>query len=147
MHRSLLRTISIVLLMTLGIASCSILGHKEKPPTTPAKLLHMGTMDLTAGIALNAMVKTPAGFAPIAGEPPLWLQGEKEIALVGTLDGRTQVLGYSGGGYKKMRLVAADGGPGAPHGKIVGLAASPDGVTLAGAGAEPGRVDIVVGYV
>src|ERR1700724_4828831 len=145
MHRSLLLTISIVLLLTLG--SCSILGHKEKPPAMPVKLLHTGTMDLTVGIALNALVKTPAGFAPIAGEPPLWLQGEKEIALVGTLDGRTQVLGYSGGGYKKMRLVAADGGPGAPHGKIVGLAASPGGMTLAVAEAEPGRIEIVLRYL
>ena len=46
-----------------------------------------------------------------------------------------------------MRLVAADGGPGAPHGKIVGLAASPDGLTLAVAEAEPGRIEIVVRYV
>jgi hypothetical protein len=147
MYRSLLRTISIVLLLTLGIASCSILGHEEKPPATPVKLLHTGTMDLTAGIALNALVKTPPGFAPIAGQPPLWLQGGKEIALPGTLDGRTQVLGFSSGGYKKMRLVAADGGPGASHGKIVGLAASPDGMTLAVAVAEPGRIEIVLRYV
>src|ERR1700694_1853893 len=147
MHRSLLLTISIFLFLTLAIASCSILGHKEKPPAMPVKLLHTGTMDLTAGIALNAMVKTPPGFAPIAGEPPLWLQGEKEIALVGTLDGRTKVLVYSGGCYKKMRLVAADGGPGAPHGKIVGLAASPDGMTLAIAEAEPGRIEIVLRYL
>ena len=147
MHRSLLLTIPIVLLLTLAIASCSILGHKEKAPATPVKLLHTGTMDLTAGIALNALVKTPPGFAPIAGEPPLWLQGEKEIALVGTRDGRTQVLGFSGAGYKKMRLIAADGGPGAPHGKIVGLAASPDGMTLAVAEAEPGRIEIVLRYV
>jgi hypothetical protein len=147
MHRSLLRTISIVPLLIFAIASCSILGHEEKPPATPAKLLHTGTMDLTAGIALDALVKTPPGFAPIAGQPPLWLQGGKEIALVGTLDGRTQVLGFSGGGYKKMRLVAADGGPGASHGKIVGLAASPDGMTLAVAEAEPGRVEIVLRYV
>jgi hypothetical protein len=147
MHRSLLLTTPIVLLLTLAIASCSILGHKEKAPATPVKLLHTGTMDLTAGIALNALVKTPPGFAPIAGEPPLWLQGEKEIALVGTWDGRTQVLGFSGAGYKKMRLIAADGGPGAPHGKIVGLAASPDGMTLAVAEAEPGRIEIVLRYV
>src|ERR1700730_10899025 len=147
MHRSLLLTTPIVLLLTLAIASCSILGHKEKAPATPVKLLHTGTMDLTAGIALNALVKTPPGFAPIAGEPPLWLQGEKEIALVGTRDGRTQVLGFSGAGYKKMRLIAADGGPGAPHGKIVGLAASPDGMTLAVAEDEPGRIEIVLRYV
>ena len=57
------------------------------------------------------------------------------------------MLGFSGAAYKHVRLVAADGGPGAPHGKIVGLAASPDGLTLAVAEAEPGRIEIVVRYV
>ncbi|HEX5314718.1 MAG TPA: hypothetical protein VFX38_07450 [Gammaproteobacteria bacterium] len=104
-------------------------------------------MDLTPGVTVNALVELPPGFTPIAGEPPLWLQGAKEIALAGKVRGRTEVLGFSGGNYKKMRLVAADGGPGAPHGKIVGLAASPDGQTLAVAEAEPGRIEIVLRYV
>ena len=59
---------------------------------------------------------------PIAGQPPFWLQGGKELALTGTIQGRTEVLGFTGGAYKNVRVVAADGGPGAPHGKIVGLA-------------------------
>lgn len=121
-------------------------GHEEKPPA-PAVILHTATMDLTPGITVNALVETPPGFTPIVGQPPLWLQGAKEIALAGTLQGRTQVLGFSGSGYKKMRLVAADGGPGAPHGTIVGLAASPDGLTLAVAEATPGRIEIVLRYV
>ena len=105
-------------------------------------------MDLTPGIMVNALVETPPGFTPIVGQPPLWLQGGKELALAGTLQGRTEVLGFNGaGGYKKARLVAADGGPGAPNGKIVGLAASPDGLTLAVAEAEPGRIEIVLRYV
>lgn len=104
-------------------------------------------MDLTPGIVVNALVETPPGFTPIVGQPPLWLQGDKEVALTGTLQGRTEVLGFSGGGFKHARLVAADRGPGAPHGKIVGLAASPDGLTLAVAEAEPGRIEIVLRYV
>ena len=120
-------------------------GHEEKPP--PPVTLHTATMDLTPGITVNALVETPPGFMPIVGELPLWLQGGKEIALAGTLQGRTQVLGFSGGGYKHVRLIAADGGPGAPHGTIVGLAASPDGLTLAVAEATPGRIEIVLRYV
>ncbi|MGA7763532.1 MAG: hypothetical protein WCA59_17440 [Candidatus Binataceae bacterium] len=104
-------------------------------------------MDLTPGIVVNALVETPPGFTPIVGQPPLWLQGDKEVALTGTLQGRTEVLGFSGDGFKHARLVAADRGPGAPHGKIVGLAASPDGLTLAVAEAEPGRIEIVLRYV
>jgi hypothetical protein len=121
-------------------------GHEEKPPA-PAVTLHTATMDLTPGITVNALVETPPGFTPIVGQPPLWLQGAKEIALAGTLQGHTEVLGFSGGGHKNVRLVAADGGPGAPHGTIVGLAASPDGLTLAVAEATPGRIEIVLRYV
>ncbi len=145
MRRSLLLVLLLGLL-SLGAASCSLFGHEKTPPAPPV-IQHTATMDLTAGIIVNGLVETPRGFTPIVGQPPLWLQGNKEVALTGTLQGRTEVLGFSGFGYKGMRLVAADGGPGAPHGKIVGLAASPDGLTLAVAEAEPGRIEIVVRYV
>ena len=104
-------------------------------------------MDITPEIAVNALVATPPGFTPIVGQRPMWLQQNRELALTGTLQDRTEVLGFSGPGYKKERLIAADGGPGAPNGKIVGLAASPDGLTLAVAEAEPGRIEIVMRYV
>lgn len=138
--------LALALLLGLGVASCSLVGH-EKKPSTPAITKHTATMDLTPDISVEALVATPPGFTPLVGQPPLWLKGAKEIALVGTREGRTEVLGFSSGGYKRMRLVAADGGPGAPHGKIVGLAASPDGLTLAVAEATPGRINIVLRYV
>ncbi len=144
MRRSLL-SILLLVPLTLGAASCSLFGH-GKPPVPPVTQ-HTATMDLTPGIVVNALVETPPGFTPIVGQPPLWLQGDKEVALTGTLQGRTEVLGFSGDGFKHARLVAADRGPGAPHGKIVGLAASPDGLTLAVAEAEPGRIEIVLRYV
>jgi len=145
MRRSLF-LIFVFVLLSLSTVSCSLFGH-EKPPPAPPVIQHTATMDLTPGIGINALVETPHGFTPIAGQPPLWLQGGKEVALTGTLQGRTEVLGFSGAGYKQVRLVAADGGPGAPHGKIVGVAASPDGLTLAVAEAEPGRIEIVLRYV
>jgi hypothetical protein len=151
MNRSLLRILlskrilPLVVLLGCCAASCSLFGHQEKPP--PPVTLHMATMDLTPNIAVNALVTMPPGFTPVLGQPPLWLQGNKELALTGTLGGRTEVLGLSGGAYKNRRLVAADGGPGAPDGKIVGLAASPNGLTLAVAEAMPGRIAIVVRYV
>src|ERR1700688_547807 len=151
MHRSLLRILlskrilPLVVLLGCCAASCSLFGHKEKPPSPVT--LHTATMDLTPNIGVNALVTMPPGFTPVLGQPPLWLQGNKELALTGTLGGRTEVLGLSGGAYKNRRLVAADGGPGAPDGKIVGLAASPNGLTLAVAEAMPGRIAIVVRYV
>ncbi len=128
-----------------------MLGLGAKPKTAPQPLPvvtnRTATMDVTPGVALQNVVRTPAGFMPIAGEPPLWLQNATEIALVGTAGGRTQVLGLSGNGFHNRRLIAADGGLGAPHGRIVGLAASPNGMTLAVADGTPERVDIVMRYV
>src|SRR5512146_2866863 len=146
MHRSHPPIFALILLLGLGVASCSLFGH-EKKPTAPPITRHTATMDLTPGITVDALVATPPGFTPLVGQPPLWLQGAKEIALTGTRERRTEVLGFSGPGYTHMRLVAADGGPGAPHGKIVGLAASPNRLTLAVAEATPGRIDIVLRYV
>jgi hypothetical protein len=146
MYRSLPRTLPLVALLSFVAAGCSMFGHEEKPP--PPVILHTATMDLTPGIVVNALVETPPGFTPIASQPPLWLQGGKELALAGTLHGRTEVLGFnSAGGYKKAHLIAADGGPGAPNGKIVGLAASPNGLTLAVAEAMPGRIEILLRYI
>jgi len=145
MHRSLPRILPLVVLLGFGAAACSLFGHQEKPPPPVTK--HTATMDLTPDITVNALVAMPPGFTPIAGQRPLWLQGNQELALTGTLQGRTEVLGFSGRAYKRVRLVAADGGPGAPDGKIVGLAASPNGLTLAVAEAVPGRIEIVMRYV
>jgi hypothetical protein len=124
------------------------LGGKSKTQT-PASTApqYTATMEITPGITVRGLVKTPPGFMPIAGEPPLWLQGGSEIGLVGSVNDRTEVLGFSGKGYKSVRLIAADGGPGARNGRIVGLAVSPDGMTLAVAEGEPGRVEIVLRYL
>jgi hypothetical protein len=108
---------------------------------------YTATMELTPGLPVRGLVKTPPGFMPIAGEPPLWLRNGTEIGLVGSLNGRTEILGFSGPQYKTVRLIAADGGPGARKGRIVGLAASPNGMTLAVANGEPGQVAIVLRYV
>ena len=144
MHRSLSSLLALTaLLLALGAAACAT----HKPPPKPPVVQHTGTMDLIPGVTINALVETPPGFIPLSGQRPLWLRDGKEIALTGTIQGRTEVLGFSGVGLKTSRMIAADGGPGAPHGKIVGLAASPNGMTLAVAEAEPGRVEIVLRYV
>src|SRR5215472_15179624 len=143
MHRSASALLALTALLALGAAACAT--HKQPPK--PPVIQHTATMDLTPGLTINALVETPPGFIPLPGQPLLWLRGRKEIALTGTLQERTEVLGFSGAGLKTSRLIAADGGPGAPQGKIVGLAASPDGMTLAVAEAKPGQIRIVLRYV
>ena len=81
MHRSHPHLLALAALLSLGAAACSMFSHKQPP--RPPVILHTATMDLTPGINV-ALVQTPPGFTPIAGQPPLWLQGEKELALAGT---------------------------------------------------------------
>lgn len=108
---------------------------------------YTATMEITPGLPVRGLVNTPPGFMPIAGEPPLWLRNGAEIGLVGSLKGRTEILGFSGPEYKTVRLIAADHGPGAPKGRIIGLAANHNGMTLAIAEGEPGRIKIVLRYI
>jgi hypothetical protein len=146
MRRSL--GLSIALILSLGFAagSCSLFTHEQ--PTKPLPVVnHTATMDLTPGIKIDGLVELPPGFTPIVGQPPMWTRRAQEIALTGSLQGQTKVLGFSGPGFRHYRLIAADGGPGAPHGKIVALAASPDGMTLAVAEAEPQHVNVVLRYL
>src|SRR5277367_6177774 len=99
MHRSLTLSLPLILLLSFGAASCSFFGLAKKPSAPPITL-HTATMDLTPGISVDALVATPPGFTPIAGQPPLWLQRNKELALTGTVERRTEVLGFSGVRYK-----------------------------------------------
>jgi hypothetical protein len=146
MSRSSGLFIATILCLSLIAASCSLFRHEQQPKPPPV-VNHTATMDLTPGITINGLVELPPGFTPVVGQPPIWTRRAEEIALTGSVQGRTKVLGFSGPGFRHYRLIAADGGPGAPHGKIVGLAASPDGMTLAVVEAEPDRVEIVLRYL
>src|ERR1700733_7798534 len=103
MHRSLILGLPLIVLLVLDAASCSYVGLAGKPSAPPITH-HTATMELTPGIAIKGLDATPPGFTPLAGEPPMWLKENKELALAGTIDGRTQVLGFSGAFYKNVRL-------------------------------------------
>ncbi len=79
----------------------------------------------------------PMASLPPPDYPPMWLQAGKEVAVVGTRNGHAVIMGYGGLGYRTARVIAEDGGIGAPDGSIVDLAASPDGMVLALAVANP----------
>ena len=146
MRRSLRLSIALLLYLGLSAASCSLFKHEQQPKPLPV-VNHTATMDLTPGIKIDGLVELPPGFTPIVGQPPIWTRRTQEIALTGSLQGQTRVLGFSGPGFRHFRLIAADGGPGARRGKIVALAGSPDGMTLAIAEARPESVEIVLRYL
>ncbi|HXN87310.1 MAG TPA: hypothetical protein VN867_14645 [Candidatus Binataceae bacterium] len=142
MLRSVFSVGAILIAFAITAAGCST--HKEKP-ALPVVTVVTATMNLTAGIEVVARLALPEGFAPSPDYPPLWLQGGKEVAVVGTLQNRTVVIGYGGNGYLTRRIIAEDGGIGAPDGAIVDLAPSPDGMMLALAvvSAKDNRLDVV----
>ncbi len=84
----------------------------------------------------------PAGFIANSGYAPLWLRQGSEIGVVGTANGETAILGFSGPGLGNRRMVAADSEIG---GHILDVAADPDGSALAIAVARPAqnRLDVI----
>jgi hypothetical protein len=101
-------------------------------------------MNITPGIEVLTRVALPDGFVPAAQYPPLWLQAGTEVAVVGVRNKRTIVMGYGGPGYRDARIIAEDGGIGAPDGVILDLAPSPDGMVLALAVMNPSKEQLAV---
>jgi len=128
MRRSFLPLPAAVFALTM--MSCSTQsGQPEKQ--LPTATVRTATMNLTPGIEVLTRVALPDGFVPAPQYPPMWLQNGSEVAIAGTRNGRSTIVGYGGPGYLTQRVIAEDGGIGAQDGKIVDLAASPDGMVLA----------------
>jgi hypothetical protein len=91
-------------------------------------------------------VSLPAGFAADPSYAPVWLQQDAEIGVAGNADGKSVMIGLSGPDYRNQRILAEDLGPGAPHGKLLDVAASPDGLALASVVTEPAqnRVEVML---
>src|SRR5580693_2129897 len=137
--------ILILALTAVGAASCS--SASTPAPGPPPFVAHSATLAVTNGIKQLTNVQLPAGFAPIATRPPLWLQEGAEIGLIGTQDGHTIMYGLGGAAWRTGRILAAETGTAAAEeGKIADIAASPNGLTLATAMVAPGgdRVDVII---
>ena len=137
--------ILILALTAVGVASCST--ATAPAPGPPPFVAHSATLAVTNGIKVMTTVQLPAGFAPIATRPPLWLQEGAEIGLIGTQDGHTIMYGLGGASWRTGRILAAETGTAAAEeGKIADIAASPNGLTLATAMVVPGagRVDMII---
>jgi hypothetical protein len=120
------------------LAGCSL--FKSKPPPAAPRPLHLGataTLDITNGIDVIGSTALPSGFIPSAEVPPMWLAEGFGVAVAGSLNGKATVLGLGGAGFNRLANIASDFGPGAPAGNIVSVAASPDGMEVATAVAEP----------
>ena len=132
--------LAIFTLCALLASSCAT----HKPPTLPPFEAHAGTLGITRGIKVAAFARLPDGFTPAPGVPPMWLQQGLEVGVVGMVNGQSTILGLRGPGLVHGRILAADGGMGAPAGKIVDAAPNLDGSLLATLVAEPAvpRLDV-----
>ena len=143
MLRSFFPTLAVTIALTLAVASCSTQTQPGK--TLPTETVRTATMNITAGVEVLTRVALPDGFVPSPDYPPMWLQAGEEVAIAGTRNGHTVVMGYGGPGYRSERVIAEDGGIGAPGGSLVDLAASQDGMVLALAvvNSKQERLDVV----
>jgi hypothetical protein len=144
MLRSFLSLTVIATAFSVAIMGCSAKSPPAKP--LPVVTVRTATMNVTPGIEVLARIALPDGFVPAPDYPPVWLQGGKEVAVAGTRNGHSMVVGYGGAAYLTARVLAEDGGIGAPDGNIVDVAASPDGMMLALAVAHPNlkSLDVVL---
>ncbi len=144
MLRSFISILAVMIAVTLSLGSCSTQNAPPGKPALPIEAVRTATMNITPGIEVLTRVALPDGFVPAPDYPPMWLQAGKEVAITGTRNGHTAVIGYGGTGYRTERVIAEDGGIGAPDGSLVDLAASPNGMELALAVMNPAEKNLEV---
>lgn len=128
-----MRNFTHLVALLLLVAGCSL--FKSAPPAPPPpRPVHLGrtaTLDITTGISVVVSRELPRGFIPNPLVPPMWLAQDMGVAVAGSLDGKSTVIGLGGSKMSALTVIARDFGPGASHGRILAVAASPDGMELA----------------
>ncbi len=143
------RVITTFLLLAIASGVCACASKKKaaakEVPNLPLVMPkeRTATLDIATGAKVVAKKVMPEGFAPSA-TAPIWLQNGAQIVLVATKSDRTFVVAFDSATLSNPRIIASDFGPATPGGSIVGVAASPDGMTLATAVAEPANNQLEV---
>lgn len=140
MARSFLAPAAI--LLAIAAVSCSSTAQNQKP--APEALVRTATMDITPGITILARNRMPAGFVPLPGRPPMWLDEGKQIAVAGVQNDHTAIVGFNGPQWGNAHMLAEDGAVGGKDARIVDAAPSPDGMELAIATIDPVRKQAAV---
>jgi len=110
----------------------------------PRYAAHTATLYVTFGLQVAGVAPLPGDFEPDMSRAPLWLYGGREVAVIGTRAGRGVMLGFSGGGLSRQRVVIEDDGAGALGGRLLDVATNADGRVLATAVASDSaeRLDV-----
>jgi len=105
----------------------------------PRYAAHTATLDVTFGLQVAGVAALPRDFVPDMSRAPLWLHNGAEVGIIGTRAGKGVMLGFSGVNLSRQRIVVEDYGAGAPGGRLLDVAISPDGHTVATAIAAAAR--------
>jgi hypothetical protein len=121
------------------LVGCSLFKSapaKPPPPPRPINANRTATLNITDGIRVAGSNVLPRGFSPNFDMPPMWLAQDLGIAVAGSLNGKRVVMALSGPNLSHRKTLVRDFSTGTP-GRILAVAASPDGMELATAVAEP----------
>ncbi len=138
--------IILAMLLAISVAACATKKPAPAQPPPPPIAGHTATLDITGGMQVVGALAMPSGFTPVPAWPPMWLEQGREIAVAGLVGDKATVIAFGGSGLADQHELGEDFGPLAPGGRIVDIAASPDGMELATAVAEPtaNRLEVVV---
>ncbi len=127
------------LALAVAIAGCGARNRKPVPQEA-SPLQTGGILTVAAGVPVVARSVLPLGFAPIAYHPPMWLNNGRDVAVVGSFNGRTTLVDF-GIGRQQPDVLAAD----TPDAVLANVAPGPDGASIAVALAESGgtRLEVV----
>jgi hypothetical protein len=137
MSRSVCASLGLVVTITIG--GCAFWRHKP-PPQVAQPLETGGILTIAAGVPVVARSVQPIGFEPLAYHPPIWLNQGRDVALVGSLHGRTTLVDF-GIGPQQPVVLASD----TADAVISDVVPNPDGSELAVTLAHDGgrRIEVV----
>src|SRR5579859_843337 len=133
MHRSFRHKLSPSLasvIAIIAIGGCASRQSEPVPHPIPPPV-RRGSLAITNGIRILGSVELPTGFTPDPAYRPIWLEQGTEVGVAGTVGGKSALLGFSGPRMANQRIIAMDFGIGAPRGRVLGVAPSPNGPEFA----------------
>ena len=105
--------------------------RNQKAATAPPRYAaNSATLYVTFGLQVAGIAPLPADFEPDMSRSPIWLSGRTEVGVIGTLAGKGVVLGFSGPGLSRRRVLIEDGGAAGPGGQLLDVATNADGRAL-----------------
>lgn len=132
---------NLIFLVGAILGGCASLKPSKGPPK--GEQAAAGSLVIFNPANLLGAATLPAEFVTDRNYSPMWLV-QNEIAIAGSTNGKSVVVGVSGSNPEQQRVIAEDYGAGAPDGVLMDFAVSPDGAQIATVFADSDRTHIQV---